>query len=86
MDEPRPDLSAEVHLLGREAEVPHARPRGGGRLHDRQREEVVRVGASQRVQHVLGALHLVHLQTAGGHQEGETSQSVRPGEHHEGVL
>ena len=31
MDEPRPHPGVEVNLLGREAEVPHPGPRGGGR-------------------------------------------------------
>ena len=66
LDEPGDDSRSPVHLVGGQAEVPHPRPRGGGRLHDGQREEAFRVGACQRVQHLLGSLHLVCLSLAGG--------------------
>ena len=84
MDEPGDDPRSPVHLVGGQAEVPHPRPRGGGRLHDGEREEAVRVGACQRVQHLLGSLHLVHLPSAGGDEAGAIAQSVRLGKHHEG--
>ena len=56
------------------------------RIYDGERKKVVWISSSKWVQHLLGSLHLVHLQTAGGDQAGEAAQSVRPGEHHERVL
>ena len=54
--------SHKVDLVGSEAEVPHPRPCGRHRLHDEEREEAFRGGACKRVQHLLGTLHMVHIQ------------------------
>ena len=74
----------QVDLIRSEAKVPDAGPRGRHRLHDEEREEAFRGGACQRVQHLLGSLHLVHLPSAGGDEAGAIAQPVRFGEHHEG--
>ena len=55
---PRP----QVDLIRSEAKVPDAGPRGRHRIHDEEREEAFRGCACQRVQHLLGSLHLVHIQ------------------------
>ena len=86
MDEPGADPRPPLHILGSQAALPDTRPRRGSWIHDGQREEALRGGAGQRVQHLLGSLHLVHLQAARGHQAGPASQSVRFGEHHEGKV
>ena len=86
MDELGNDPRPPLHILGSQAALPDTRPRRGSWIHDGQREEALRGGAGQRVQHLLGSLHLVHLQAARGHQAGPASQSVRFGEHHEGKV
>ena len=49
------------------------------RIHDQQRERIVQRRPRQRVQHLLGPLHLVHLPTEGGGKEQQVAQPLRPG-------
>ena len=78
-------MSQKVHLVCSQAEIPHSRPRRRHGFHDEEREKAVRGGARQRVQHLLGPLHLVHIQGPRSSEEGETVEPVCSRKHHAGL-
>lgn len=56
------------------------------RLHDRRRDRGILLASQRRVQHVLGALHLVHHTVEGGQKVQANRRLPRSLSHNEGKV